>query len=449
MQHVDTIINARWVLPIAPHNHILDHHSIIVHQDQIIDLLPTQKVKALYTTDNHVDRSQHVVMPGLINTHCHNMMVLFRGLADDLPLMDWLNNHMWPAEGDIMNPDSIRDGMRLAIAEMIRGGTTCYNDHYFFPLESAEVTIETGIRGCIGFQIMNVPNKWAQNEDEYCQKALDAYKNRQEHPLVTYAVAPHAPYTNSDRSLTLAKKLADDHSLRMHMHVHETQTEIDMELKAHNKRPLQRLHDLGLLDERFIAVHMVHLTQDEITLCSKQGIHITHCPESNMKLASGEPQIQAYMDAGINVSLGTDGAASNNDLDMFGELRTASFLAKLAAKNPTALAAPDALKMATLNGAKALGLDDKIGSIEKGKQADLIAINMDHLFTQPIYNPMSHLVYAVNRLQVSDTWIAGKHLLEKGNFTQLDLEKTIADANQWAKQCNRYKSEACTREITA
>lgn len=444
MQHVDTIITARWVLPIAPQNHILDHHSVVVHQDQIIDLLPTEKVVTQYTTNNHIDRSQHVVMPGLVNTHCHNMMVLFRGLADDLPLMDWLNKHMWPAEGDIMNPDSIRDGMRLAIAEMIRGGTTCYNDHYFFPLESAAVTIETGMRGCIGFQVMNVPNKWAKNEDEYCQKALDAYQNRQEHPLITYAVAPHAPYTNSDRSLTLAKQLADDHGLRMHMHVHETQAEIDMELKAHNKRPLQRLHDLGLLDKRFIAVHMVHLTEDEITLCSKQGIHVAHCPESNMKLASGEPQIQAYMDAGINVSLGTDGAASNNDLDMFGELRTASFLAKLAAKNPTALAAADALKMATLNGAKALGLDDKIGSIEKGKQADLIAINMNHLFTQPIYNPMSHLVYAVNRLQVSDTWIAGKHLLDKGNFTQLDLDKTIADANQWAKQCDRYKSEACT-----
>ncbi|PHQ82214.1 MAG: N-ethylammeline chlorohydrolase [Coxiella sp. (in: Bacteria)] len=443
MQEVTTLINARWVLPIAPQNIILEHHSIALQGDKIVDILPTADAPKKYKAKTTLDRSSHVVMPGLVNTHCHNMMVLFRGLADDLPLMDWLNNHMWPAEGDVMCANSIKDGARLGIAEMLRGGTTCYNDHYFFPLEAAEVTIEEGMRGAMGLIFMNVPNKWAKDEDEYYKKALHAVENRPDSSLITWLSAPGHPFTNSDRSLTLAKQLAEDHDLRMHMHLHEAPTELTMELEAHGKHPIQRLHDLGLLDEKFLAVHMIHLNDDEIALCAKLGVHIAHCPESNMKLASGTPQIKKYMDAGINVSLGTDGAASNNDLDMFGEMRSASFLAKLASNDPTALPAPDALKMATLNGAKALGLDDKIGSLEAGKQADIIAINMDHLFTHPIYNPMSHLIYAVNRLQVSDVWVDGKQLLDKGEFTQLDLERTIANVHKWTEKCEQYKSKAC------
>lgn len=446
MQHIDTLILAKWVLPIAPQNSILEQHAVAIHNNIIVDVLPINDAKQKYAAKKVVDRSTHAVMPGLVNAHCHNMMVLFRGLADDLPLMDWLNNHMWPAEGDIMCPDSIKDGTRLAIAELIRGGITCYNDSYFFPLETAEVTLEEGMRGTIGLMMMNVPNTWAKNEDEYYHKACHVLQNSPKNPLLNWMIAPHAPYTNSDRSLALSKQLADEHTLRMHMHLHETQFEIDMDLKTYGKRPIKRLHDLGLLSQNFLAVHMVHMTDDEIELCAQLGVSIAHCPESNMKLASGEPQIQKYMNAGINVSLGTDGAASNNDLDMFGEMRTASLLAKLIAKDATALNAPNALKMATLNGAKALGLDDKIGSLEKGKQADIIAIDMDHLFTQPIFNPQSHLVYAVNRLQVSDVWIAGKQLLEKGLFTQLDLEKTLAHANKWAHRCDRYKMQPTTAE---
>ena len=437
---IDTLILARWLLPIAPQHIILEHHAVAIMGDKIVDVLPIAEAKMKYQPKKLLDRSNHVVMPGLINTHCHNMMVLFRGLADDLPLMDWLNNYIWPAEADITCAESIKDGTRLAIAEMIRGGTTCYNDHYFFPLETAEVTIEEGMRGAIGLQMMNVPNKYAKNEEEYYQKALIAIKERQEHNLISWLVSPQGPYTNSDHSLTLAKQLADDHNLRMHMHLHESIPELEIDLRNHGKHPIQRLHDLGLLNDRFIAVHMVHVNDEEIALCKELGVHISHCPESNLKLASGFPPIKKYMDAGINVSLGTDGAASNNDLDMFGEMRTASFLAKAVSGDATALSAPEALKMVTLNGAKALGLDHKIGSIEIGKQADIIAIDMNHLFTQPIFNPMSHLVYAMNRLQVSDVFIAGKQLLEKGEFTQLDLERTIANANQWAEKCLKYKA---------
>jgi 5-methylthioadenosine/S-adenosylhomocysteine deaminase len=442
MQTISTLINARWVLPIAPENAILENHAIAVNGNKIIDVCPIDNAKQRYSAQTVIDRLSHVVMPGLVNTHCHSAMALVRGLADDLPLMDWLNNHIWPAESKTVSAEMVKDGTRLALAEMLRGGTTCYNDHYFFPLETAEVTIEAGMRGCIGLQVMNVPNSWAQDTDGYLAKAREAYQNRQQSDLIRWVVAPHAPYTNSDESLLKAKAMADEFGLRMHVHMHETEAELAMDLEKYGKRPIQRFDDLGLLDDRFIAVHMVHVSDEEIALCAKRGVHIAHCPESNLKLASGEPQVERYRAAGINVSLGTDGAASNNDLDMFGEMRTASFLAKQLTRNPTTLPASEVIKMATLNGAKALGLDEQIGSLEVGKQADMIAINMDHLFTQPIYNPMSHIVYAMNRLQVQDVWVAGRQLLCNGEFTTLDLKVILERARYWAEQCLPYGLES-------
>lgn len=443
MQSISTLITARWVLPIAPDNIILENHAVAVDQGKIVDVLPIDIAKTRYQADIVIDRSNHVVMPGFVNTHCHSAMVLVRGLADDLQLMDWLNNYIWPAEGHIVSAEMVKDGTRLAMAEMIRGGTTTYNDHYFFPLETAEVTIEAGMRGAIGLQVMNVPNKWAQDEDMYLAKAKAAFEARQDNDLISWVVAPHAPYTNSDRSLAMAKAFADEHGLRMHMHLHETDVEVKMDLEKYGKRPIQRLDDLGLLDDRFLGVHMVHLTDDEVARCAERGIHVAHCPESNLKLASGEPIIERYMEAGINVSLGTDGAASNNDLDMMGEMRSASMLAKQLKRDPTALPASEALKIATLNGAKALGLEDKIGSLEPGKQADMIAIDFDHLFTQPVYNPMSHIVYCADRLQVSDVWVSGKALLAKGEFQTLDLAAIRAKTDYWAKECLPFRSKAC------
>ena len=433
MQTIDTLIHARWIVPVVPRNQILEQHSIAIQDGKILDILPTDLAKQNYTAKNTLDRSSHVVMPGLINTHAHTPMNLFRGLADDLELMDWLNNHIWPAEQRTINANSVYYGSSLAIAEMIRGGSTCFNDHYFFPNDIARAATDIGMRACIGHVIMNIPNDWAKNEDDYISKAQSAYVERSHNPLLSWTIAPQGPYTNSDRSLKLAKKLADELNLRMHMHLHETQAELDIDLKNHGKRPMQRLNDLGLLDERFIAVHMVHLTDDEIALCSEKKLHISHNPESNLKLASGFAPIVKLMNAGVNVSIGTDGAASNNDLDMFGELRTAAFIAKAVNKNSTVLDAMTTLEMATINGAKTLGLEKEIGSIEKGKLADIIAIDFDHLNTQPVFNPISHLVYAVNSQQVSDVFIAGKQLLNKGEFTALDVKKIMHDANQYAK----------------
>lgn len=446
MKHVDRIIHARWVLPIIPKNTVLEHHAIAIDNDRIVDILPSKEVSTKYTSDNIHEQKSHVLMPGLINTHAHTPMNIFKGLADDLELMNWLENHIWPSEQKILASDSVYHGSMLAIAEMIRGGTTCFNDHYFFPNETAAAAIQTGIRACIGLWVGSVPTGWAQNAEEYMEKARIAYHERDNNPLITYAMAPHSPYVNDDHSLKLTKAFADEHNLRIHIHLHETQTELEINQSQFNNRPLARFESLGLLNERLIAVHMVHLTDDEIAKCRETGVNISHNPESNLKLASGFAPIQKLLNAGVNVSLGTDGAASNNDLDMFGELRTAALIAKGLTQDPTALDATTALEMATINGAKTMGLEKETGSIEIGKYADVIAVDLDHLFTQPIYNIASHLAYAVNRLQVSDVWVAGKQLLSNGEFTTLDQNKVVADSQQWAKQAMPFRSLASTQK---
>lgn len=432
MEKIDTLILARWIVPIVPRNLVLENYAIAIHHGKIIDLLPTQDAKKKYNVKNIVDRDHHVVMPGLINTHAHTPMNLLRGLADDLQLMDWLNHHIWPAEAKLLCPESVYDGSLMAIAEMIRGGTTCFNDHYFFPNETAQAAIDAGMRACIGLWVGSVPTGWAKTVDEYIEKAKNAYKNREKNPLITFALAPHSPYVNDDHSLLLTKQFADENQLKIHIHLHETQTEITMNLEKYGNRPLERFHKLGLLNDRMIAVHMVHLTDDEIALCAETKLHVSHNPESNLKLASGFAPIAKLLKAGVNVSLGTDGAASNNDLDMFGELQTAALIAKAVNQDPTVLDAMTVLEMATIHGAKTMGLEKEIGSLEIGKSADMIAIDLDHLFTQPIYHPISHLVYAMNRLQVSDVFVSGKQLLNRGEFTTIDVNALVAKAKKWA-----------------
>lgn len=440
MTPVELLIHARWVLPIAPQNQILENHSIAIDQGRIQAVLPTAKAKEKFKAQETLSLDNHVIMPGLINAHSHAPMVLFRGLADDLALMDWLTQHIWPAESDIINAQSVEDGCRLAIAEMIRGGTTCFNEHYFYGDVLANTAISEGMRACIGPLVMSVPTGFAKNENEYLAKAERIYQEQPQHDLITWSLAPHAPYTTNDQTLLKVKALSESHNFIIHMHLHETEDEIHTDLKNHGKRPMQRLLELGLLDEKFVAVHMVHLTDEEIAMAKETGIHVVHCPESNMKLASGLARIDDLQKAGVNVAIGTDSACSNNDLDMFGEIRSATFMAKVKQRDPTTLPALQALKMATLNGAKALGIDREVGSLEVGKAADVIAINLDPFFTQPIYNPASQLVYAANRLQVSDVWIAGKRLLTSGKFTQLDIDRAVAKAKSWAKRCEKYKS---------
>lgn len=438
-QMIDTLIHARWVLPIVPRNQLFEHYSIAIDHEKIIAILPTEQAKKTYHAKQIHHRLSHVLMPGLVNTHAHTPMNLLRGLADDLTLMDWLNHHIWPAEQKILCPESIYDGSLLAIAEMIRGGTTFFSDHYFFAPETARAVIKSGIRAALGHHVMQFPSAWSSGEKESMQKAEHCHANRPHSSLITWTMVPHSPYGNTDEGLLMVKAFAEKHDLKIHIHLHETQHEIEMSLKEFKKRPLQRFHELELLNQQLIAVHMVHLTDSEIALCAETGLHVSHNPESNLKLASGFAPIVKLMKVGVNVCLGTDGAASNNDLDMFGELRTASLIAKATSQDPTVLDAFTTLEMATMNGAKALGLEKEIGSLEAGKWADIISVNLDNVITQPIYHPISHLVYAVNRLQVEDVWVAGKQLLNQTQFTELDIESIVEKAKYWGSRADAQR----------
>jgi len=358
-------------------------------------------------------------------------MSLFKGMADDLPLMDWLNNHIWPAEQKWVTEEFVQDGSELAIAEMLRSGTTCFNDMYFFPDITARVARDAGIRACVGLIVVDFPTVWAQHAEEYIEKGLDLRDKYRTSSLIHTPFAPHAPFTVSDEPLQKIRVLADEMDLPVHIHVHETAHGVDEALKTTGKRRLQRLNELGLVSPNLVAVHMTQLTDDEITLLAQSGSHIVHCPESNLKLASGFCPVQKLLDAGINLALGTDSSASNNDLDMLGEMRTAALLAKGVAMDATALSAEQTLRMATINGAKALGLDQHIGSLEKGKYADIVAIDFDTLESTPVYHPVSHIIYSCNRNQVSDVWIAGKHLLKDRALTTLDEQKILRKTAVW------------------
>jgi 5-methylthioadenosine/S-adenosylhomocysteine deaminase len=437
--NIDTLINARWVIPVdpannTPDNKLLEHHSLAIHDGKILNILPTEKAQNKYTASEVYNLENHAVMPGLINCHTHAAMNLFRGLADDLPLMEWLNEHIWPAEQQWIGSEFVNDGTRHAIAEMIRGGTTCFNDMYFFPDQVAEVAVETGIRAVVGLIMIDFPTAWAKDTDEYLVKGEQVHDKYRHNSHIHTAFAPHAPYTVSDEPLQRINILAEELDIPIHMHIHETADEVKQSEEQLGKRSIQRLHELGLLSPRLMAVHMTQLIEEEIALLSAQGVHIVHCPESNLKLASGFCPVSELLQQGINVALGTDGAASNNDLDMFGEMRTAALLAKGITGNSSALPAHQVLEMATINGAKALGLDHITGSLTKGKAADVIAIDLNTIESQPLYDPVSHLIYAASRNQVSDVWVAGKQLLRNRQLTSIDENLVLRKTSDWQEK---------------
>jgi len=434
MQKIDTLIQARWIIPVVPENTWHDDHCIAVHDGKIIDLLPHDEALKKYQPDVLHQLDQHALIPGLINSHTHTAMSLFRGLADDLPLMEWLNDHIWPAEAKWISPEFVHDGTRLAVAEMLRGGTTCFNDMYFFPDETARVAADAHMRATVGMILIDFPTVWAANAEEYIHKGLKLHDEYRNHPLIKTAFAPHAPYTVSDEPLAKIQMLAEELDLPIHIHVHETADEIGGSIEQHQIRPLQRLQQQGLLTPRLLAVHMTQLSDDEITRLAKSGSHVIHCPESNLKLASGFCPVDKLLKAGVNVALGTDGAASNNDLDMFGEMRSAALLAKAVAGDASAVPAATALSMATINGAKALGIDYKTGSLELGKAADFTIVNLGGIDSQPVYNPISQLVYATGRDKVSDVWIAGKHVVKDATLTTMNETIIRQKAIEWGKK---------------
>ena len=428
---VDTLIHARWIIPVEPESVTYEHHSLAIHAGKIIDLLPTESALKIYTATTTENLTNHALLPGLINCHTHSAMTLLRGVADDLALMDWLQNHIWPLEQKWMSPEFVKDGTDIAIAEMLLGGTTCFNDMYFFPDITAQQAIEHGIRAKVGLIVIDFPSAWAENSEEYIAKGLALHAQLQDASLCSTSFAPHAPYTVSDAPLEKIKALADELKLPIHMHIHETAFEVTQAQTESGQRPLARLAALGLINSSLLAVHMTQLNADEISLLAKTGAHIVHCPESNLKLASGFCPVAQCLAAGVNVALGTDGAASNNDLDMFGEMRTAALLAKGVSGDASAVPAMTALKMATINGAKALGLDGITGSLTVGKAADVIAIDLSALETQPLYSPISQIVYAASRQQVSDVWVEGKHLVKQRQLTAMNLDDLKEKAQLW------------------
>jgi 5-methylthioadenosine/S-adenosylhomocysteine deaminase len=431
---VETLIKARWVVPVEPDDRVLEDHAIAVGGGRITAILPSTEAERQIEAEHEVVCDSHLVMPGLINAHTHSPMTLFRGLADDLPLMTWLNEHIWPAEGRWVHEEFVADGSRLALAEMLRGGITCFNDMYFFPDVTARVAAQVGMRAVVGLIVIDFPSAWADSVDAYFAKGIALHDHLRGHPLVRTAFAAHSPYAVSDDPLTRVRKLADELDLPIHIHVHETADEVRQGLTQHGCRPLARLDRLGLVSPSLAAVHMTQLAADEIDRIAEAGASVVHCPESNLKLASGFCPVARLREAGVNVALGTDGAASNNDLDMLGEMRTAALLAKGVAGDPRALPAAEALRMATLNGARALGLDGEVGSLVPGKAADIVAVDLGRPEATPVYHPVSQLVYAATRDQVTDVWVAGSHLLRDGRLTSIDLGEVVLNARRWGER---------------
>jgi 5-methylthioadenosine/S-adenosylhomocysteine deaminase len=402
-------------VPVEPAGAVLEHHAVAVRDGAIEAVIPAE-AGTPFADYERVELPEHLLIPGLVNAHTHAAMALMRGLADDLPLMSWLEGHVWPAETRHLSPRFVRDGTALACAEMLRGGVTCFNEMYFFPESALEAALEAGMRVALGLIVVDFPTAYASDPADYLRKGLALRDQRREHPLVSFCFAPHAPYTVSDATFRQIGALAAELDLPVHLHVHETEAEIERSRAEHGARPLERLRRLGLLGPGLIAVHCVHVERSEIDLLARHGASVVHCPSSNLKLASGFAPVDSMLKNNINVALGTDGAASNNRLDLLNEMRTAALLAKAVARDAQALPAHAALRAATLGGARALGLGARVGSIVPGKRADLVALALRGPELVPCYDPVSHLVYAAGREHVTHVWVDGELRVSDGEL---------------------------------
>lgn len=432
----DFIIEAGRILTVDAENTELVDHSVVVVKGLIHSILPHSQARERFPDAPRIDRRGHLLMPGLINTHTHLAMSLLRGFADDLPLKVWLEQHIWPVEARHMSREFVADGTGLALAESLLGGVTTVNDMYFFPDVVAEVCTQVGMRATIGLPILDFPTAWARSSDEYFDRGLAVHDQLRGHPLIRTLFAPHAPYTVSEAPLLRIGMLASEMEIGIHMHVHETAAEVADYVVAHGRRPLQHLHDIGLLTSDLLAVHMTQLSAEEIEMVAAAGCHVIHCPESNLKLASGFCPIGALTNAGVNIAIGTDGAASNNDLDLLGETRTAALVAKAFCGDASAVTADEAIRMMTINPARALGMDNQVGSLETGKAADIICIEPS-IGMQPSYHTSSQILYATGRERVRDVWIDGRRMVADRRLETLDAERIISVANLWQQRISR------------
>jgi len=436
-KNVSMIISTSWVFTSDPEGQLLSDYSVVIANDKIIDLVPQSKVFDEYEADNTYQLTDHILIPGLINTHTHAAMSLFKGFADDLPLQEWLNNHIWPAEKEFVNSSFVKDGSILGLSEMIKSGITTFNDMYFFPDATAEAVKELGVRSNIGLVVLDFPTNYATDPEDYLLKGFEFRDKWRNEELITTSIAPHAPYSVSDEAFTLINTYSEELNINIHTHLHETQWEIEASIDKYGITPVQRLNNLGIIGPSLTAAHCVYLNDQDMGILAKNKVSIVHNPSSNMKLGSGIADVAKMLKQNLSVSLGTDSSASNNRLDIMEEMRLAALLIKGSTKSPESIPANEAIKMATINGAKALGLGSVIGSIEKNKKADLVAIDLSAIENQPIYNPISTLVYSSSRSDVSYVWIDGKIKLKEKSLVNIDEERIIQLAKKWQRKLKK------------
>ncbi len=443
--NVDLMIEARWLAPVIPRNAVLESHTVVVNQGSIVEVVATETARKKYAAAKTVTLNEHVLIPGLINLHAHTGMTLMRGLADDIPLMPWLQNHIWPAEQQIVSEKFVRDSTLFGCAEMLAGGVTCFNDMYFYPQATAEAVLQAGMRAQLGLVVLEFPTNYANNADDYIEKGLLIRDTWRGNPLLSASLAPHAPYTVSDTTFEKVITYAEQLGLGVHTHLHETKAEVAESVEKFGVRPIKRMANLGLLGPNLTAAHCVQINDEDLDLLRLHGSHVAHCPCSNAKLASGIAPINKLLNAGINVGLGTDGAASNNRQDMFAEMRLAALLSKAVTEDAISITAAQALEMATINGAKALGLDHQIGSIEIGKLADLTAVRIADVETLPCFDPLSHIIYVCGREHVSHVWVAGDLRFERSNqqaglYANIELNELKEIVLLWQSKLNQHKA---------
>jgi 5-methylthioadenosine/S-adenosylhomocysteine deaminase len=445
MEHVDTLITARWIIPIEPSGVVLERHALAIRQGRIVAIEPEQEALLRFSARERIERPQHALIPGLVNAHTHAAMTLLRGAAEGSSLGRWLTVQIEPLERRWMDAEYVRDGTELAIADMLTSGTTCFGDVHQFPEVVAQVASAARIRASVGLPVMDAPTLWSGSADECFEKGLNLHDEYRSDPLITTAFAPSSPSSLSDATLMRVRRGADELEMPIIMNVNESRSDA----ASPSERTIARLDRLGFLSPLLAAVHLVHADEDELDAAAQGGIHVIHCPQSNLKLGNGIAPIPSMMTRGMNIALGTNGAASNNDLSLLDEMRTAALLASGSSRHLEAsvsLTAHDWLRAATMGSARALGLGECIGSLEPGKWADVCCVDLARAHTQPVYDPAAHLVYAVSRDQVSDVWVAGRALVSAGILVHLDIADILDRARRWQE---RIASTSTTQTSTS
>jgi 5-methylthioadenosine/S-adenosylhomocysteine deaminase len=429
------LIIPRWIAPVVPRGVVLEGHAVLVENGRIGAIAPQAQARAAWPQARLTELPGHLLVPGFVNLHTHVPMTLLRGAGDDMPLGAWLRERIWPLEARLVSPGFVADGAVMACAEMLLGGITCFNDMYFHPEEVAGAALDMGMRAAVGIIVMEFATAYGSGPGDYIRKGLELRDRLRDETRIRFTLSPHAPYTVSDESFRRVAALAGELGLPVQCHVHETADEIAESLAQHGRRPLRRLADLGLLGPDFLAIHAVHLDEADIALLAQHGASVAHCPHSNLKLASGIAPTARLLAAGIEVGIGTDGAASNNRLDLLSEARTAALVAKGASGDATVWPAHQTLHAMTLAGARALGLDARIGSIEAGKLADLVAVDLSEPWLQPVFDPVAHLIYSAGRQQVTDVWVDGTPVVRSrqlcGELAQERFAESQARSRLW------------------